>query len=101
MLQSIGFHFTQYVPVKFQCIRGTETLPQSFTTFYITFIKDVSSEVFHFIGDVPALVVGDAFVDIIQQPGQDGRSGSQFFDEAIYRIAQHFGIVQFYIEVGA
>ena len=72
LFQCIGLHFAQYIPVEFYCFRRTEFEPKSFATFYVTFIKDVPSEAFDFVGDIPAFVIGNALVDIVQQPCQYG-----------------------------
>ena len=99
LFQGFGLHVAQHIPVEFQRVRSTQALPQLFAAFYVAFIKDVSSEAFHFVRDIPAFVVADALVDVVQQPCQYGRSGGELLDEAVYGITQHFTVVQLYVQV--
>ena len=66
LFQRISLHFAQHVTIKFDCFGRTKFETQSFAAFYITFIEDVPSETLDFIGDIPAFVIGNAFVDVIQ-----------------------------------
>ena len=101
LFQGFGFHFAQYIPVKFQRIGGAQALAQGFAALNVAFVEDVAAETFYFVRYVPTFVVADAFVDVLQQPCQHGGGGSQFLDEAVYGIAQYFGVVQFDVQVGA
>ena len=99
LFQSLGLHFPQHITVQFDYIRFFQLLPESFTAFYVTFVEDVPAESLDLIGYIPTFVIGNAFVDIIQQPSQNRGGRCQFFNEAVHGIAQYVGIVQFYIQV--
>ena len=101
LLQCIGLHFTQYVAIELYCFGRAQLEPQSFAAFYVAFVENVPSEAFYFVGHIPAFVIGNALVDVVQQPGQYRRRGGELFNHAVYGIAQHLGVVQFDVQVGA
>ena len=101
LFQRVGFHLAQHVPIEPQHVGRPQTFPQFFATLHVAFVEDVPSEALDFVRYVPALVFADAFVNVFQQPRQYGRGRGEFFDEAVHGIAQHFGVVQFDVQVGA
>ena len=101
LLQCIGLHFAQYVAIELYRFGRAQLEPQSFAAFYVAFVENVPSEAFYFVGHIPAFVIGNAFVDVVQQPGQYGRRGGELFNHAVYGIAQHLGVVQLDVQVGA
>ena len=99
--QHFGFQFFQLLAVFLDGVRIAQPLPKSFPFFNIALVKDIAAETFHLIRYIPTLVVGNPFVDIIQQPCEDRGGGTEFLNHAVYRIAEHFGIVQFDIQIRA
>ena len=41
-------------------------MAESFTLFYITFIEDIPAKAFDFIGYIPAFIIGNTLIDIVQ-----------------------------------
>ena len=75
--------------------------PEHFPALHVAFVENVAGKGFDFIRYIPSLVVGNAFVDVIQQQRQDRRSRSKAFDEAVHGIGQHLVAVQFDVQIRA
>ena len=99
LLQRFFFHVTQRLPVALQEIGNTQTLPYALASLDVAFVEDVPSEALDFAGNIPAFVVADAFVDVVQQPCQYGRGGGELFDKAVHGVAQHLVAVQLYLQI--
>ncbi|EJX06958.1 hypothetical protein EVA_04922 [gut metagenome] len=80
-------------------LRPAQFLTQLSALFDIHLIKDILTERFDFVRHIPPLVVGNPFVDIIEQPAQHRRGRSQLFNQAVHGIAQHLSAVQFDVQV--
>ena len=101
LLQRLRFQFLQRLLVQLHHLRFAQAFPQSVSLLQVTLVEDVPSEALDFVRHVPALVVGDAFVDVVQQPAHHRCVRCQLLDEAVHRLVQYLRVVQFDVQVRA
>ena len=70
-------HFAQYVAIELCRFRRAQSLNRTFAAFYVAFVEMFRPK-FYFVGHIPAFVIGNALVDVVQQPCQYGRRGVSF-----------------------
>ena len=101
LLGGFGLHALQQFAVELHYLGRAHLQSQGFAPFNIFLVEDVAGKAFHFVRHVPTLVVGNALVDVVEQPGQYGRGRGELLDEAVHRQAQYLVVVQLDVQVGA
>ena len=99
-LQHLFADVFQFLPIRRDELRVGQFPAQSFSFLDIVLIEDVLSETLDILRHIPAPVVRNPFLDVLQQPVEHRRAAVQFFNHGIHGIAQHLRIVQFDGQVG-